>query len=540
MVMRKPRFRVAAIALAAALLAPATADADATRLAGTDAVGTQVSSSEPGRAQAYRTTATNTGDASSISVHLDASSTATALEVGLYSDVDGQPATLLTSGRATSVVAGWNEVAVPPARLRDGDHYWIALLNPADGTGTLRWTDRVGGGGSPEQGSASASLSALPDEWATGLVFSDGPLSGFVTGSELPADLSVVPSALSFWATAGGASPAPKTLAIDNNGSGSLTFSASESSAWLSVSPSTGSAPASVSVRPDTRGLAAGTYTTTVRIDAGGAEGSPRDVPVTLTVNPARSANGLVGAWAFDEASGDSVLDASGRRNTGTIMGATRTEGQYGRGLEFDGEDDWVTVADSSSLDLTTGMTLSAWVKPAALGANWRTVVIKERSDQLAYALYANTDAGKPSGHVFTDRDNGLAGPTSLAEGEWSHVATTWDGETLRLFVNGAEVANMPLSGPAITSTGALRIGGNAVWGEWFEGRIDEVRVYNRALSAEELLADRDTPISAGSGSQMSPLEKLKALLMRLIARWKKHWGDWSWHGHRGHFHGGR
>ena len=96
-----------------------------------------------------------------------------------------------------------------------------------------------------------------------------------------------------------------------------------------------------------------------------------------------------------------------------------------------------------------------------------------------------------------------------------------------------------PLSGTARVSNGALRIGGNAIWGEWFDGTIDEVRVYNRALSPEELLADRDTPIAKGSGSEMSPLEKLKALLMRLLARWKEHWGHWSWNGHRGHWHGG-
>ena len=98
----------------------------------------------------------------------------------------------------------------------------------------------------------------------------------------------------------------------------------------------------------------------------------------------------------------------------------------------------------------------------------------------------------------------------------------------------------MAVSGPIKVSGGALRIGGNAVWAEWFDGTIDEVRVYNRALSPEQILADRDTPIAKGSGSELSPVEKLKALLMKLMARWKKHWGEWSWHGHRGHFHGGR
>ncbi len=105
---------------------------------------------------------------------------------------------------------------------------------------------------------------------------------------------------------------------------------------------------------------------------------------------------------------------------------------------------------------------------------------------------------------MFTTADNGLAGPDALPAGAWSHVATTWDGTTSRLYVNGDEVASRPLSGTAVVSNGALRIGGNAIWAEWFKGTIDEVRVYNRALSAEQLLADTDTPIGKGAGSQMS------------------------------------
>ena len=70
----------------------------------------------------------------------------------------------------------------------------------------------------------------------------------------------------------------------------------------------------------------------------------------------------------------------------------------------------------------------------------------------------------------------------------WSHVATTCDGTTLRLFVDGARgLEPWPLSGPITVSGGALRIGGNAVWAEWFDGTIDEVRVYNRALSPEQI-----------------------------------------------------
>ncbi len=189
--------------------------------------------------EVYRTTATHAGDSTSISVNLDASSTATALEVGVYSDVDGQPTTLLTSGRTDAPVAGWNQVTVPTARLDSGGKYWVAVLNPADSTGTLSWTDRAGGTGGEEQTSAGASLAVLPDTWVTGGTWSDGPLSAYVTGDEfIPAGptLAVEPSALSFWANSG-ANPAPKTLDISNSGTGSFAYSVSETTPWLSVTP---------------------------------------------------------------------------------------------------------------------------------------------------------------------------------------------------------------------------------------------------------------------------------------------------------------
>src|SRR6185503_9189576 len=73
----------------------------------------------------------------------------------------------------------------------------------------------------------------------------------------------------------------------------------------------------------------------------------------------------------------------------------------------------------------------------------------------------------------------------------------TYDGAALRLFVNGTQVAQAAQTGPVATSTGPLRIGGNGIWPEWFAGRIDEVRVYNRALTAAELQADMTRPLGA-------------------------------------------
>src|SRR6185436_13502852 len=73
----------------------------------------------------------------------------------------------------------------------------------------------------------------------------------------------------------------------------------------------------------------------------------------------------------------------------------------------------------------------------------------------------------------------------------------TYDGATLRFYVNGTQVASKAQTGGIPASTGPLRIGGNSIWSEWFRGLIDEVRVYARALTAGEIQADMATPIGA-------------------------------------------
>ena len=81
-------------------------------------------------------------------------------------------------------------------------------------------------------------------------------------------------------------------------------------------------------------------------------------------------------------------------------------------------------------------------------------------------------------------------GVAPLALNTWSHLAATYDGTTLRLYVNGSLVGSRAVANPLLTSTGVLRFGGNSVWGEFFAGRIDEVRLYNRALAVAEIQAD--------------------------------------------------
>jgi hypothetical protein len=115
----------------------------------------------------------------------------------------------------------------------------------------------------------------------------------------------------------------------------------------------------------------------------------------------------------------------------------------------------------------------------------------------MIYSLYANQGSGHPLGQVFVDGERNVTGPGSLPLNTWSYLATTFDGTTQTLYVNGKPVATNAQDGPVEVSEGALRIGGNSIWSEWFAGAIDEVRVYNRPLSQDEIQVDMATPIAA-------------------------------------------
>ena len=126
---------------------------------------------------------------------------------------------------------------------------------------------------------------------------------------------------------------------------------------------------------------------------------------------------------------------------------------------------------------------------------------MKERPGDLVYGLYSSTDANRPQSQVTI---GGIArlldGTAQIPAATWTHVAATYDGTTQRLFVNGTQVSTLAVAGAIQTSTSPLRIGGNTIWSEWFSGLIDEVRVYNRALSAAEIQSDMNASISAPDG----------------------------------------
>jgi hypothetical protein len=234
------------------------------------------------------------------------------------------------------------------------------------------------------------------------------------------------------------------------------------------------------------------TLTAVARDAAGNQSEASVDVDVS---NTGQNPSGLVAAFGFNEGSGVQTNDASGQGNTGTISSATwTTAGKFGAALSFTVNGAWVTVADAASLDLTTGMTIEAWVRPTS-GTGWRTVVLKENGTGLAYTLYSANNASRPAGYVQASGEFALNGTSAVPVNTWTHLALTYDGAMMRMFVNGVQVSSRAASGSIAVSSGALRIGGNSVWGEYFRGQIDEVRVYNRALTAAEIQTDMNTPV---------------------------------------------
>src|SRR5579884_214571 len=255
-------------------------------LVGTQNVYASADSNTAGNAEAFRATASASGTIASLSVYVDSSSDATSLVIGLYTDKGGTPGTLLTQGRLSNPVAGWNTVAVPAANVTGGTVYWIAVLGPA-GSGTLAFRDK-GSSGTRSEGSAQINLTALPTTWTTGSVWSSSPVSAYAsTAPSTQPVLSVSPSSLIFTAVENGANPSPASLTVSNTGSGTLSFTDGANQPWLSVSPPSGNAPPSqaLQVTASVTGLAAGTYTGNITITATGASGSPASIPVTFTVS---------------------------------------------------------------------------------------------------------------------------------------------------------------------------------------------------------------------------------------------------------------
>jgi hypothetical protein len=205
---------------------------------------------------------------------------------------------------------------------------------------------------------------------------------------------------------------------------------------------------------------------------------------------PINWSDGLVGYWKFDEGEGTIALGSSGYGNNGTLLnGPTWVDGRYGKALSFDGVNDYVEVTQSSSLDIANSVSVTAWVYPKAFPASG--IILSRWYDGT------NPDRGivlhlMPGSYHFgvIDDNNHLYVPFSFEINKWYYLAATWDGSVSKAYVNGVEIGSRSTSGSFTNQNLNLGIGSdiNPI-NEHFNGTIDEVMIYNRALSEEEVFA---------------------------------------------------
>lgn len=200
--------------------------------------------------------------------------------------------------------------------------------------------------------------------------------------------------------------------------------------------------------------------------------------------------NGLVGFWVFNEGMGDKVNDLSGNANTGTLTNmafpSTTTSGwnpgRLGPAIAFDGVNDYIDAGSRNSLNLISEFTLEAWVKKQSqLG--YRILVAK------GYWVYMLGYYVNDNFIVYVNNADSLSSAVGSAKNnEWQHIVWTHSAASDKVYINSILNVTGDLPDPASDPSSALTIGGDPASLYSFDGSIDEVRIWNRALSASEIM----------------------------------------------------
>jgi hypothetical protein len=260
------------------------------------------------------------------------------------------------------------------------------------------------------------------------------------------------------------------------SGPGTVTFSA-PSSATTSASFST-----------------AGTYVLRLTVSDGALSTSDT---VTVTVNAATLASGLMAHYRLNETTGTMASDAAGSY-PGTLRNGTAWEpGRYAGGVSFDGVNDYVSLPNISASG--SGFTLAMWVltddfQPADQQFLSKATGASEREHDWMLGLSSGRRLR------FRLKTGGITATLTAFTGQlplrtWYHAAATYDGSRMRLYVNGTEVGSMSKSGPiSMNATVPLNLGRNPGNSSYMKGVLDDVRIYNRALTPAEIGAVMSNP----------------------------------------------
>jgi hypothetical protein len=210
----------------------------------------------------------------------------------------------------------------------------------------------------------------------------------------------------------------------------------------------------------------------------------------TLAILVAFSARAdLAGLWLFDGSSGDVAVDSSGNGNDGVINNGNRVGGKIGGAVELNGTDANVEIPHSASLSVNE-FTLMAWVDSPAFTGGWQTIATQHTDGPTRnYGLFINDSSGLVH-YSFTSGNgwNSFNATSDVVGGGWRHVAATYDGAMFTCYVDGAVDGETPVALVPDTAESVVTLG-SWVGGGWLAGKLDEVALYDSALSASEIAA---------------------------------------------------
>ena len=195
---------------------------------------------------------------------------------------------------------------------------------------------------------------------------------------------------------------------------------------------------------------------------------------------------GLVGHWTFDEGSGNAVGDSSGMNNHGVIVGDVGwVDGKFGSALMFTQAQSCVRIEHSESLNMVKEVTIALWTKPEASQPDWGKLLCKQKIVEYPYSLQCD-DVDTIFGTVFA-AERFDTEPHLPIFTEWGHLACVYNGEAIVLYKDGEEVARTDAKDKLQQNNLPVTIGSRLASDQSFMGIIDDVKLYNRALSQLEI-----------------------------------------------------
>jgi len=208
--------------------------------------------------------------------------------------------------------------------------------------------------------------------------------------------------------------------------------------------------------------------------------------------------------YHFDEGWGDAAIDSSGKENNGQLVGGVKwSKGKFGAGLEFDGKSGYVICPDSPSLHLDKTVSMTVWFKPQAASSIMNIIMgasCKNRINMGGHCIQGSFSVD----NIYCKTD-----AMGVMRNEWNYAAVTYNGEKTALYLNGNLIGESKDKTGKLLFSGPIIISSEGCRAYFFEGIIDEVKIYDYALSPEELRKEyKSLPPAPTPKEQLSALKK--------------------------------